>query len=193
MGFKRITTLILLLILGYGLFTFLNQPDAFNLTAPTSDKKEDAAISPDFFMESPVITQYTTQGERDYIVVAEKVSHFPHNDISLIDQPDILITRKQSSDWHTTSRQGRILPGGDVMELWDNVVVREQKTTGNPGMIITTEFLTVYADQNQAKTKRPVTIKTVNSVVNAVGMNAYLDEERVELLSNVRGTYEVQD
>ena len=46
-----------------------------------------------------------------------------------------------------------------------------------------------FTDTHYAETAAPVTITDANSTVKAIGMHAFLAEERIELLSAVRGVY----
>ena len=57
---------------------------------------------------------------------------------------------------------------------------------GKRELHIETEDLKVLPREEYAETELPVSISTPESLTLAKGMRAYLDESRMELLSNVR-------
>ena len=77
------------------------------------------------------------------------------------------------------------------VELIDQVRVERTDTKGRP-TIITTSRLTVFPEKDYAQTRQPVRIEAANGVTTATGMNAYLNEGRMLLLSNVRGQHELR-
>ena len=53
---------------------------------------------------------------------------------------------------------------------------------------VITEDARILVDQSYAETDKPATLIGKRSVVNSIGMRAYLQEERMEFLSNVQTT-----
>ena len=56
-----------------------------------------------------------------------------------------------------------------------------------------TSQLYVFPDKQYAETDKPVTIEQPGSVINSVGLRAFMDTGKVELLSQARGTYEANE
>lgn len=192
MNRSSIFSLIAILVVAYcGYLAFGTSTQSANsLTEPLVDNLEQV---PDYYLINPRVKQFTLNGYKDYLLVANKISHYPHNDVSLLARPTINLYRDDSGNqWKTTSKHGRLLPGGDILELSDQVRVKEQKANGDLGMLLKTDFLTLYAEEEVADTQHPVVITSPNgSVTRGVGMRAFLAKDRIQLFSNVRGHYEV--
>jgi lipopolysaccharide export system protein LptC len=75
-----------------------------------------------------------------------------------------------------------------MLELLDDVVAVTREGDGAPA-IIRTEYLRLEPDEYVASTDRKVTIDYAGSRLFAVGMRAYLKEDRLQLLSNVNGKF----
>jgi lipopolysaccharide export system protein LptC len=69
--------------------------------------------------------------------------------------------------------------------------VAQAKGTGNDIKVLT-DYLHVIPDQDYAKTDKPVTITSGNSVTHAIGMELNSDTRVVKLLSSVKVLYEGQ-
>ncbi|WP_163835213.1 LPS export ABC transporter periplasmic protein LptC [Spartinivicinus ruber] len=185
-------SLIAILVIAYCGYLALGtgaKPPIITPSEPLADNLEQA---PDYYLINPRVTQYSLDGNKDYLLVSDKISHYPHNDVSLLAQPNIDLYRTNGNQWKTTAKHGRLLPGGDILELSDQVRVKEQKSSGELGILLKTNFLTLYAEEEVADTQHPVVITSPNgSITHGVGMRAFLAKDRVQLFSNVRGQYEV--
>ncbi|MCX4025726.1 LPS export ABC transporter periplasmic protein LptC [Endozoicomonas sp. SM1973] len=192
MNRSSIISLIAILVIAYcGYLAFgTSSTPVPSSNEPLADNLEQA---PDYYLINPRVTQFTLEGNKDYLLIADKISHYPHNDVSLLAQPNIDLYKANSSDqWKTTARHGRLLPGGDILELSDQVRVKELKSNGELGTLLKTDFLTLYAEEEVADTQHPVVITSPNgSITQGVGMRAFLAKDRIQLFSNVRGHYEV--
>ena len=75
---------------------------------------------------------------------------------------------------------------GTVVWLLGKVDIWRNDASGARDLDIWTERLKVLPDTEYAETSEPVTIRTPGSISTGVGMRAYLDETRFQLLSQVR-------
>ncbi|MCD5993299.1 LPS export ABC transporter periplasmic protein LptC [Pseudomonas sp. CDFA 602] len=164
-------------------------------------------ISPESFMDQPVATvdesaidyyainahsiQYLPDGKMQYDMTADKVEHLKATDVTLLTTPDLQMYRGTVFPWHVQSKRGEVSPGGDHVELIDDVRVartdEKQRTT-----IITSSRMTVFPQKQYAQTEQVVRIDGAGGVTTAKGMKAYLNDGRMDLLSNVRGQYEAR-
>ncbi|MBR9910535.1 MAG: LPS export ABC transporter periplasmic protein LptC [Gammaproteobacteria bacterium] len=106
-----------------------------------------------------------------------------------IENPDITLITIGSPPWKATADSGRTTENGQVVELMDNVKLRQTESTDR-AVELTTTHLLIKPEQQYAETDKPVTIRSVNDITHATGMRAYLEQDRIQLLSNVRGIYE---
>ncbi|WP_426416088.1 LPS export ABC transporter periplasmic protein LptC [Aestuariirhabdus sp. LZHN29] len=178
------------ILLAYGgFYLYQNTPLRQALTPPDTDPRERQEV--DFYMQNAQLTRYNEHGALDHRLNAVEVNHYPHNDTTMISEPRMTLL-KADGERHISARSGKLLPGSEDLELWDDVVMRVLAQDGSERGRLDTDFITLYSGQELASTNRPVTITTPSGVTRAVGMKANLNQDQVQLLSNVRGTYEAQ-
>jgi lipopolysaccharide export system protein LptC len=164
-------------------------------------------INPESFMDQPVAAvdesaidyyainahsvQFLPDGKLQYEMTADKVEHLKATDVALLTTPDLYMYRGTLYPWHIQSKQGEVSPGGTQVELIDSVRVArtddKQRTT-----IITSSRMTVFPQKQYAQTEQAVRIDGAGGVTTGTGMKAYLNDGRMDLLSNVRGQYEAR-
>jgi lipopolysaccharide export system protein LptC len=173
----------LLIALGY----WNIRPESFDELRST----EAPEASVDFFVVNPHTQQFKEDGSLNYRMKANKLEHIKATDITLMNQPDLLLYRKDEPPWHVQSQRGEVAPGGKQVELLDDVKV-QRTDAKNRQTLLSTSRMTVFPDKEYAETSQAVKIEAANGVTTATGMKAYLNEGRMNLLSNVRGQHEVR-
>jgi len=164
-------------------------------------------ISPESFIDQPVTAvdesaidfyainahsvQYLPDGKLQYEMTADKVEHLKATDVTLLTTPDLQMFRGTLYPWHIQSKQGEVSPGGTQVELIDSVRVARTDDK-NRTTIITSSRMTVFPQKQYAQTEQAVRIDGAGGVTTAKGMKAYLNDGRMDLLSNVRGQYEAR-
>ena len=178
------TALMLTLVaLGYWAYTGSITPGAPRRTV---DIRQDA----DYFLVDAEIRQYSEQGSLDYSLTSSSITHYPHNDTTLLNQPVMTSYSKPGEVFRSTSESGKLLPGDKDIELWDNVVMTQTKLRDDETIRMTTDFITLYSEQEKAETDRPVLITSKNTVTRAIGMTALYGQGIIQLKSRVRGVHE---
>ncbi|HEY8330803.1 MAG TPA: LPS export ABC transporter periplasmic protein LptC [Pseudomonas sp.] len=163
------------------------RPGSFMESPATSGT--DSAI--DFYVENARSVQFQADGKLRYRMTAEHLEHIQSSDVTLVTRPDLLLHRGSDYPWHVQSARGEVSPGGTQVELIDDVRVARTDAKGRP-TIMTSSRLTVFPERNYAETRQAVRIEAANGVTTAVGMQAYLNDGRMLLQSNVRGQHEVR-
>jgi lipopolysaccharide export system protein LptC len=172
----------LLIALGY----WNIRPESFD--APRTADGPETSI--DFFVINPHAKQFKADGSLNYQMKADKLEHIKASDITLLNQPDLLLYRQDGAPWHVQSQRGEVAPAGKQVELIDDVSV-QRTDNKNRQTRLTTSRLTVFPDKEYAETRQAVKIEAANGVTTATGMKAYLNEGRMSLLSTVRGQHAV--
>lgn len=165
------------------------RPESFMRT--TNDALPATESPIDFYAMGTRTVQYQSDGTRDYILTADKVEHLRDSDMSLLSEPELLLYRGRTQPWQVTSSRGEVSPEGTQVELIDDVRVERTDAKGRETLLTTTR-MTVYPDREYAHTDRAVRIEAADGVTTATGMEAYLNDGRMLLLSNVRGQHEVR-
>jgi len=142
----------------------------------------------DFFMLNAVTTQFSSAGKVDHRLMGDEVKHFPVNDFTTGINPDVTLFNTDGTVWHISAEQGRLTENNNIIELWNNVVLK--RDTPPNVLNLKTSKLTVVVSQNLVHTERDVVITDSATRINATGMKAYTEEGKIKFLSNVRVTHD---
>jgi lipopolysaccharide export system protein LptC len=145
----------------------------------------------DFYAENARSVQYQPDGQLHYRLTAQRLEHIQRNDVTLLTAPNLLLHRGSNFPWHVQSAHGKVSPGGVVVELIGKVRVARTDAKGRP-TILTSSRLTVFPEREYAQTAQPVRIEAANGVTTATGMQAYFNDGRMLLKSNVRGQHGIR-
>ncbi len=130
--------------------------------------------------------QFNESGGLQYHLHTEEAAHYLNTDVTLLQRPVLLSYGEDGTIWRSVSDHGKVRPGGNIVDLWDNVNVRRIDNS----VQITTTNLTFNTLKGDAETTATVTVKTPSSQLRGTGMHANINTETVNLLNNVRGIYE---
>jgi lipopolysaccharide export system protein LptC len=98
---------------------------------------------PDYYIENFTAVGMDINGERQYVLEAERMVHFPDDDTSLLDKPHVIQYETGRAPTHIYSETGWVSANGDEVILTGNVrVIRGRDSTGSGG-VTTTEKLKV--------------------------------------------------
>ena len=147
-------------------------------------------------------TQYTTAGQVSYVLNAARVDFYQPlrarksaRDYTLIEAPQVVLFDADADagapPWQISAEHGRSNADGSELKLWSQVKIWRQLSGGEKSELSTSE-LVVKPDAQYAETDKPVMISAAGGTTRALGMKAYLEQHRIELLSNVRGVHEAK-
>lgn len=148
--------------------------------------------------QAPVLTveqfravRLNLAGVREYVLEAPRLSQLPGQSGIRIEQPvlDWYQPDGQTRAWRLQADQGWIAADYQILRLEGTVVMDRAATSGKPPVTITTRDVSVHRTDRYAETAAPVRAVTPDGEFRAIGARAWLDQERLELLSEVRGFY----
>jgi len=145
----------------------------------------------DYFLTNFNATVMNEHGKPRYILRGSRLEHFPDDDSIDITLPDIKLFREQLSPWLVKSELGRVLNKGTLIYLNGKVSMFRPATKTEAQVDLKTSNLTIKTKDDFAETRDPVTIQFASHQLKATGMRVYMEEGRLELLSNVEGVYNV--
>ncbi len=148
---------------------------------------------PDYYMENFESTSLDEMGRPAYQLDAENMLHFPDDDSATLEKPHLIVFRGEEEFWDIRAESGLVLNKGESVILQGEVIILRVRPGHGEALQVYTSDLTVRPDEKYVETDAEVTIKDGQGVTRAVGMWADLNRRRVELLSNVRGTYVPQN
>lgn len=156
--------------------------------------------------------RFDTEGRLYHHMVSERADHFQHlpqrsseRDYSLIQKPDLTLYGQGDQEnadppetesagaapWRVMAEQGRSDANATRIHLHEDVRVWQE---GDEGLTeLTTSELIIEPDRQFAETDKAVNMRSPQGRNEAVGMRANLGHDHIELLSEVRGTYDAQD
>lgn len=154
---------------------------------------------PQAYMTDIKLREYDAQGNLRNILTTATAEHFQINparpspqDYTMLFQPRMLFSDTADiAPWHLTAEEGRIDQNGQLVTLFNNVRVYQESSAEGLLELLTSE-LRIKASQQYAETDKAVKMRAQQGHLDTLGMKAYLGEDRIELLSQVRGTYEPQ-
>ena len=150
--------------------------------APTERAAPDA---PEAYMENFVSVEMDGAGRPRRRIEASYMAYHADQSVELT-APRYVLFRDEGEPWHVQSERGRVSPDGSVLWLPGRVDIWRNDASGTRDLDIRTGHLMVLTDSEYVETAEPVTIRTPTSISSGVGMRAWLDETRFELLSQVR-------
>lgn len=151
-----------------------------------SDKSSKLA---DYSMDTFTLTATNEQGKPHYQLTATTMKHYPNHEYAYLTKPFITFYRENESPWEVRSENGKVSEDGKIVHLTGKVNIVRSGSQNNQAVTIDTSNLTVHTDSGLAETSEKAYIKGENSKLAGVGMQAYLNDSRLRLLSNVRGTH----
>lgn len=158
-------------------------------TAPPGKAQHD----PDFYLKDFTLTTMDKTGAPRNRLASPYMVHYADDDTSEVDRPRMQVFRKDAPPWYIDAGKGVVLSEGKTVFLRDGVIIRLIHQAGpqqGHDATLRTPDLTIKPDDEYAETASPVNfMDSAGNVINAVGMRAHFKDERLELLSQVRGKY----
>jgi len=154
--------------------------------------------SPSNTLKQGKTSSFNAQGTLHYTVEATTTQHFRTNakhtskgDYTDLSAPSVrLFQAPNTPAWHITSEHGQITNNGETITLWGNAKVWKINEHQQKSELVS-ERLVVIPERQYVETDKAVMLTTTGSTTRATGMRAYLQQDKIELLSNVRGTHEL--
>ena len=158
-----------------------------------SEKKapaaEQAAVPvTDYFIRGFDATMTSPDGYPSHHLTSDSMIHFAESGIIELAQPRLTIFRLKGEEWRVTAEQGRMEGDGNQVTLHGKVILTQESKT--QPLQVTTDELRLYPDTLYGETDTPVTISAPGGKLSGVGMEFYGKENRLLLLSDVRGRYD---
>lgn len=182
--------IVISIICGLLYLSLQYSPQEWMAPEPTVDTRH----YPETFMQGVQNTQYNTTGRLHYRLTARELRYYDTDDTSRseIMEPEVIIeSANTGSAWHIRAERGRSTGQSPRVTLEENVRAWSlHEEYGRVDML--TDSIAIDTERQFAHTDKPVTMRSARGVTTAVGLSADLEAGRVELLSEVKGTYEPQ-
>lgn len=135
------------------------------------------------------VRQFNTDGALVNLLTTPIMHHIQNGDVYLFEKPHIIVSQEEQPPWNIRSNSGKSVAGGKRITFSGNVIVQQKQGSKTQESTLKTEEVTYFPNEKKASTDLLVTYEQPGNIIQSKGMNAYLDEKRVELLHQARGSY----
>jgi lipopolysaccharide export system protein LptC len=143
---------------------------------------------PDYYMENFSTLTMNQDGTPKNRLNAAYMAHYPDDNTSELDKPELEIFRKDKQPIYVSADKGWVTSNNQVILLSGNVYLHQNDDDGELKLELIAEDARILVDEKYAETDRAATLISRKSVTNSIGMRAYLQEQRMEFLNNVQTT-----
>ncbi len=159
-----------------------------NSLLPSAGQEAESAHNPDAFVTNGHYRTFRGDGQLSSLLTSPRAVHYPHDNSGHLQSPQIQLFPEDGQPWHAESEEGLLDFNSDLATLRKNV--RLQSLGDSPhASTLETEELILNNRTRFITTDQPVKITSLQGEVTAIGMDAYVDEERMILKSHVKGLY----
>jgi lipopolysaccharide export system protein LptC len=145
---------------------------------------------PDYIITNFTATSLDTQGKIRFTISAQKMWHYPDDDSTHVEMPQLVSMLTDRPPMRTSAQRGTISSQGDEIFLYDDVMIVSPAYGAHSTRTFNTDYLHVVPDRNMAATDHLVTMADASATMRAVGMELDNQARTVKLLSRVKSTYE---
>ncbi len=116
---------------------------------------------------------------------ADYMAHYPDDDTTELIKPKIEMFQPEKPPITITADKGWVTKDNEAILLIGETTLTQLDAEGARKLRIITSDVRVLVDQEYIETDKATTILGKKTIIKSTGMNAYLGENRIELLTNV--------
>lgn len=158
----------------------------------TLDEEEERHIidtsSPDYTMEKFTSIHTDESGQLKSRLQAENMLHYSNRKTQL-SAPSIIFYKQAEPDWFVQAEQGEISANREDVWLLGQAHLWQLDEHQKKRIEIDSSDIHVKLSKNYAETLAPTIVLMKNGKIHSTGVKVFTAEQRIELLSKVRGHY----
>lgn len=132
-----------------------------------AEKAANKRNDPDVVIEKFSAQKLSPAGDVQYVVTADKMTHYPRDDSALLEKVVFTATTLGRPKVVARAPRGISKNGGNEIIMEGGVVLDAEASGRSPAMQLKTPKLTVLPEQNIARSTDGVVIESVQGVMNA--------------------------
>lgn len=145
----------------------------------------------DFFVREAEITRWHDNGNTGQVMTTPLMRHYPASKQMELTKPVTQVPREGGGEYRIQAASGTLPDSQTQILLAGNVKLHDNPASGLP-TLMTTDELTLYPPRDYAHTEHPVQVQRGTDTTSAIGMDVFFDQQRIDLLSDVKGEYHAQ-
>lgn len=159
-------------------------------TQQEPEKQETTPHVPAYFVRNLNSTSMGPAGLPERQLETRYVVQWLDDETTEMETPRYNFHREVGPPWYVTSEQGWLSADGEQALLSGRVTVLRPAGEENPPFKMITRDLRIQPKNNYMETDHPVLVKSRDDTIDAVGMQAWMNEPgRIKFLSDVRANY----
>ncbi len=148
------------------------------------------AHKPDYYMENFSTLTMNQDGSPKNKVSAEFMAHYQDDDTTELLQPNLELFHADKPPTYVTAEKGWITSNNEVILLSGAVHLNQDDKNGRLQLQVDTSDVKILLDEDYIETEKHAVITNQRTRIETIGLRAYMNENRIELLSHVRGKIE---
>ena len=148
---------------------------------------EQAPDKPEAFIEGARFKLYDKNGFSTTLNSHKALFYKEADDVE-IESPELRLTKPNGDIIELSAQTGKLQPKNEVLTLSGQVEINQIFPPDKTWSIRGSEFL-IDNKQSFISSDQAVTIRKDQNTIHALGLEAWLDERRIELVGKVRGQY----
>ena len=175
---------LLLVLAAAGTWWLLRQ-----VTPPAVPPPAPPTHVPDYTFTDATVTELNAQGEPHAVLRSPRMLHHPDDNSIEVFAPRIRYFISGSPPWDVAADHALLPSGNQRVELVGHVQMQHPADNGGPVLVVQTDKMDVNLNTNIATSADAVEITQAGNRMTGVGLEAWLDDNRLLLQSQVRGSY----
>lgn len=142
---------------------------------------------PDYIIDNFTTRSFNLNGSLQHMLSAQRMLHYPDDETTEVSAP-ALVYFDQTPPTRVSAKQAWVSKDGKEVRLIEDVRMIREASSTRPALAVSTAELSVFPDDEIARTNKPVTIVNGQSTLNGRGLEANHRTQVFTLLGRVRGT-----
>lgn len=143
---------------------------------------------PAAFSDNVSTIHFTLKGQAHYQIDATQVLRYTHPKHDLLANPNAKLFVNDGPYWQVTADTATVNGNQTQIDLVGHVVVHRERGKKNKAVTLTTSELTVLPKQNIAYNHKPTKAFEQGLSIEAIGVYANLNKNKIRLLSKAKAT-----
>ena len=143
----------------------------------------------DYTMETFTVTQMNAAGQTHYRLQADLMEHYADDGSAHLVKPQVRFFSRERVPWTLAAETGTVAANNSEIRLTGAVLIERPASATQAPLRLTTSNVLIRPGDEYAETREPVMLQDPLNTTRAIGMRVRMNDEHVQLLSQVQGRY----
>lgn len=176
--------ILLALATAAGASWYFNRPPE-----PTATPARSSDIPRGYFLKDATLFGTDESGSVIYEIRAGRAEEMPDSNELSLERVEVRYTPETDVHWQLSATSGQAPADGTSLLLEGEVELESEPVEGRDSTVIRTQRLELDPNRYLASSTDPVIVSVGDGTLDAVGLRAYLKDDRLELESEIHGNF----